>query len=230
MPLTTIFFDVGQTLCFADFSALFAPLHTRGIFPTDEQWNAMLRLTKPILDARLAERDLHAPDKSYWQMFYERFLPVVGIEESNGEFPALRDELIRRVRNSRNWNQPVPGTRALLERLGQRYRLGVISNADGQIEAMLRDCGLADCFLNFTDSGLVGMEKPDPRIFHIALERMGSAPEESLYVGDIYSVDYQGATAVGMQAVIMDAAGVYRGTNYPRIESLMELEGWLEHA
>ncbi len=233
MPLSAIFFDVGQTLCFADFPAILAPLHRRGIFPSEELWKDTLRATKPILDQEHSQSALHAPDRSFWQMYYDHLLAALGLP-TEGDSPealanlALRDELTHLVRQSAHWNKPPIGTLAVLQRLGERYKLGVISNADGHIEAMLRQCGLADCFLNFTDSGLTGMEKPDPRIFQIALERMGCPAEESLYVGDIYSVDYQGATAVGMKAVIMDAAGVYRDTSYPRIESLLQLEGWLE--
>ena len=223
VPLKSLFFDVGQTICFADFNAILAPLHTRGISVSDELWTRTLRETKPILDRQLQHKDLNTPDQSYWQMFYEHLLAALGVNDL-----SLQQDLVKRVRQSRNWNQPKPGTREVLLRLGQRYRLGVISNADGHIEEMLRQCGLADCFLNFTDSGLVGVEKPDPLIFHIAFERMGCAAAESLYVGDIYSVDYQGATAVGMQSVLLDAAGVYRETDYPRVETLEELEVWLE--
>jgi FMN phosphatase YigB (HAD superfamily) len=53
---------------------------------------------------------------------------------------------------------------------------------------------------------------------------MNAAPEASLYVGDIYSVDYLGATAVGMKAILIDVCGAYTETQLPRIESLTDLE------
>ena len=53
---------------------------------------------------------------------------------------------------------------------------------------------------------------------------MKAAPEESLYVGDVYSVDYVGATQAGMRAVLMDVSGAYRDQDWPRVESLEELE------
>jgi HAD superfamily hydrolase (TIGR01549 family) len=108
--------------------------------------------------------------------------------------------------------------------LGQRYPLGVISNADGKIAAILERCGIADCFATITDSGLVGHEKPHPAIFERALHSIGSPAGQSLYVGDIYSVDYLGATRAGMQAILFDVAGTYRETGLPRVESLEELE------
>ena len=56
---------------------------------------------------------------------------------------------------------------------------------------------------------------------------MAAEPEESLYVGDVYSVDYLGATGAGMQAMLMDVAGAYRKKGLPRVESLAELQSAL---
>jgi len=103
----------------------------------------------------------------------------------------------------------------------------VISNADGRIDAVLRRCAIADCFHSITDSGIVGQEKPHPAIFEAALREMKAEPAESLYVGDVYSVDYVGARNAGMEAVLLDVAGAYRERGLPRVESLDELEGWL---
>ena len=75
---------------------------------------------------------------------------------------------------------------------------------------MLRRCGIADCFASITDSGNVGHEKPHPAVFEAALRAMKADPAESLYVGDVYSVDYVGARKVEMQAVLFDVAGTYR--------------------
>jgi FMN phosphatase YigB (HAD superfamily) len=57
---------------------------------------------------------------------------------------------------------------------------------------------------------------------------MKADPAESLYVGDVYSVDYVGARKAGMQAVLFDVAGAYREQEFPRVESLAELENWLQ--
>ncbi len=120
-----------------------------------------------------------------------------------------------------------PGTREQLQQIGARYKIGIISNADGKIEDVLRRCNIADCFRTITDSGLVGYEKPHREIFRQALHVMKTAPEESLYVGDVYSIDYLGATGAGMQSILMDVAGAYRNKGVPRIESLGELESSL---
>jgi len=112
----------------------------------------------------------------------------------------------------------------VLARLKRRYRIGLISNSDGSVRLAFELLGLDTYFDSFTDSHLRGFEKPDPHIFECAMASLGTTPQGSLYVGDIYSIDFLGAQGVGMRAVLMDLAGAYRHTPYPRVESLAELE------
>ena len=96
----------------------------------------------------------------------------------------------------------------------------MILNADGKIDAVLRRCGIADCFASITDSGNVGHEKPHPAVFAAALKEMKADPAGEPLRGDVYSVDYVGARKAGMQAVLFDVAGAYREHEFPRVESL----------
>ncbi len=86
---------------------------------------------------------------------------------------------------------------------------GVISNSNGTIRATLRALGLLPSLDFVLDSAEVGVEKPDPRIFRLALERARVAPREAVYVGDLYSVDVRGARAAGLDAVLLDPAGLW---------------------
>ncbi len=122
----------------------------------------------------------------------------------------------------------LPGTGDALRRIGRDYAIAVISNADGKIEDVLRRCGIADCFRCITDSGIVGSEKPHPEIFEAALREMRAQPAESLYVGDVYSIDFVGARNARMEAVLFDVAGAYRDRDWPRVESLEGLQNWLK--
>ena len=72
-------------------------------------------------------------------------------------------------------------------------RLGIVSNSDGRVEQALEAAGLRDYFDVVVDSALVGVEKPDPAIFRAALDALGVAAGEALYVGDLYEVDVLGA-------------------------------------
>jgi putative hydrolase of the HAD superfamily len=217
VPLKAIFFDVGNTLLFPDRTNILAPLRQRKLTPSLEQWHAIERRTKKEFDAIL-QHDGKA-DHSFWYLFYSHLLQDLGAHDD-----ALRDALVNATRVSANWCDIRPGTRESLQRLRRHYQLAVISNADGRIADVLERCGIADCFLTITDSGLIGYEKPHPAIFEAALRAMDAAPNQSLYVGDMYSVDYLGATRAGMQAILFDVSGAHRESGLPRVESLEELE------
>jgi HAD superfamily hydrolase (TIGR01549 family) len=218
--LQAIFFDVGNTLLFPDRTHILAPLHQRKLTPSLEQWHAIERKTKREFD-EILEHD-GKPDHSFWYLFYSHLLEDLGVHDD-----AIRDHMVEATRVSANWSEMRAGTREILQRLGRRYPLAIISNADGKIADLLKRRGIADCFQTITDSGLVGCEKPDPAIFESALRSMGRAPGQSLYVGDFYSIDYRGATRAGMQAILLDVSGAYRDSGAPRVESLEELENKL---
>jgi HAD superfamily hydrolase (TIGR01509 family) len=214
-----IFFDVGNTLLFPNRARMLAPIPQEK-HPTLDAWQALERRTKKEFDQGLITGKI---DHGFWWTFHTYLL-----NEADAFDGAVRDELVENTQKSANWDQILPGTRDALERLRQQYAIAVISNADGKIDVVLRRCGIGDCFASITDSGNVGHEKPHPAIFAAALQEMKADPAESLYVGDVYSVDYVGARNAGMQAVLMDVAGAYRGQEFPRVESLTELESWLQ--
>jgi putative hydrolase of the HAD superfamily len=214
-----IFFDVGNTLLFPNRARMLAPL-PKEKHPTLDTWQALERRTKKEFDQGLTSGNI---DHGFWWTFHTHLL-----DELNLTNDAVRDELVVNTQNSANWDQILPRTREALERIRQQYAIAVISNADGKIDAVLQRCGICDCFACITDSGTLGHEKPHPAIFTAALQKMKADPTESLYVGDVYSVDYVGARNAGMQAVLFDVAGAYRGQEFPRVESLTELESWLQ--
>ena len=215
----TIFFDVGNTLLFPALDRILAPLSERGVAVDESQWRSVERQTKQEFDRTGNDGRI---DHGFWHLFYTRLLKELGIQDA-----ALHDNLVQIVRQSANWCIPRPGTREILEQLGSKYDLAVISNADGKIADVLARCSIADCFRTITDSGLIGYEKPHPAIFKAALESMKAEAGQSLYVGDVGSVDYVGATKSGMQAILLDVCGAYKQTDYPRVESLVELQAKL---
>jgi HAD superfamily hydrolase (TIGR01509 family) len=220
MRAKALFFDVGNTLLFPNRKRMLRALHERQIFPSDELLKEVERQTKPEFDSLLESNS--AVDHGFWHIFYSRLLDRL-------ELPGdpVRVDLVARTRISANWCEIRPGTREALERLGKHHRLAVISNADGKIAEVLARCGIADCFETITDSGIVGKEKPHPAIFDAAARSLGVSAAQSIYIGDVYSVDYLGATRFGMQSVLFDVAGAYRDRDLPRVESLEELESRL---
>jgi HAD superfamily hydrolase (TIGR01509 family) len=88
--------------------------------------------------------------------------------------------------------------RPVLEALRERYRLGIVSNFYGNLEAVCHSAGLAPLFAVMVDSHCVGAEKPDPAIFRAALETLGAMPETTVFVGDSLRRDREGARRTGM--------------------------------
>lgn len=116
-----------------------------------------------------------------------------GMATKMGEYYyQVRVELLR----------PFPGVVPFLERLRERYPLGILSNApSGMQERVLYNLGMADLFDAVVVAGDVGARKPDPRMFHAGLEAMRAQPGETLMVGDNYPVDVVPARRLGMHAV-----------------------------
>ncbi len=219
--IKTIFFDVGNTLLFPNRERIHQPLARRGITADPEHLRDLECRTKNKFDGMMATSG--TTDHGFWWMFYSQLLSELQIDDN-----PLRDQLVASIRQSANWDIIRPGTRERLDEIAECYELAVISNADGEIEDVLTRCGIARCFRTVTDSGLVGLEKPHPEIFRLALKSMNAIPQESLYVGDVYSVDYLGATGAGMQAVLMDVPGAYRDRDAKSVKDLVELQSVLE--
>jgi HAD superfamily hydrolase (TIGR01509 family) len=143
--------------------------------------------------------------------------------------PAGRmDEVARALQSLHQdwhlWCRTMPGTAESLDRLrAAGFRLAVVSNSDGRVEEALAAAGIRDRFDVILDSALVGVEKPDPAIFRAALTALGVAPEEALYVGDLYEVDVVGARAAGIEAVLLVTEADVSARDCRRVESLVAL-------
>ena len=112
--------------------------------------------------------------------------------------------------------------------------MGVVSNASGQIEAELARGGIGQvgegsgvamrCVI---DSHVVGVAKPDPRIFDFAMPHFpGVARERMLYVGDSVKMDVGGARAAGLTPVLVDPHDDHAGADFERVRSIVEIVGW----
>jgi HAD superfamily hydrolase (TIGR01509 family) len=220
MAIKAVFFDVGNTLLFLNHSVVLKPLHGLGVYPPPDLLLETERETKREFDSLQGHATV---DRGFWQIYYSRLLKKLNVADN-----TIHDQLVALTRMSANWCQIRPNTREVLLRLREKYQLGVISNADGKIAEVLTHCGIADCFDTITDSGIVGYEKPRPAIFEAAVKSLGVAASESLYTGDVYSVDYVGSKNAGMQCVLFDVSRAYRSKGLPRVESLEELELMIE--
>jgi len=123
------------------------------------------------------------------------------------------DRLVRataaayRERYLASW-RPVPGAPALLEALHGRVRIGIVSNNLLQEqEEKVRFCGFEPFIDSLVVSGAVGISKPDPGIFAIALERLDCDPGSAVMIGDAWRTDIAGARAAGIRPIWLNRAG-----------------------
>jgi HAD superfamily hydrolase (TIGR01509 family) len=138
-----------------------------------------------------------------WDGYFGRILAALRVPR--GVVECALEDLWQANRELGLWRRAIPGARqALVALKGSGRRLAVISNAEGQVAEDLAAAGFDGLFETIVDSHLVGVAKPDPRIFQIALERLGATPDDAFYVGDVPAFDLDGAAAAGMPAVLVD--------------------------
>jgi HAD superfamily hydrolase (TIGR01509 family) len=121
----------------------------------------------------------------------------------------------------------VQRNRPVLERLAKRYRLGVVSNFTGNLAPCLDELGLLGLFATVVDSAVVGIAKPDERIFARALAAVGARADEAWMVGDNLEADIRPAQRLGLRTCWLAPAGRSGPTDFTpttRIARLPELE------
>jgi putative hydrolase of the HAD superfamily len=208
--IRAVFFDAGNTLVRMDYPVIAGQLAAHGVPATPDaveraEWRARVRLDEEVFAPTRAGASTESRSSAGR---YVRYL----LEELGVRDERIVEALVewRRAYNPPVglWNTPDPCAAPAL-RLARARGLAaaVISNSNGSVRAILESLGLLP-YLDFVlDSFEVGVEKPDPRIFGLALERAGVRPGEAVYVGDLYSVDVRGARAVGLGAVLLDPGG-----------------------
>jgi HAD superfamily hydrolase (TIGR01549 family) len=227
-----IFFDAGNTLLYPRLDERARDLTEAGYPASVADFHAAERTGKHKLDEWLWPqiRRGQVPrsiDHYYWAEYLKALLNLVGAPES--EYARLIPRVADGFRNIRTWSLVMPETPGFLASLNQQgYYLGVISNSVGTVEDQLRHEGLRDYFQVVFDSAIVGVEKPHPEIFHLALGSAGVAPQEAIFVGDTYATDVGGARLAGWQGVLIDRVGAYLSPDCPRITTLPELEKVLD--
>lgn len=159
-----------------------------------------------------------------WRALNRAIFQAVGID---GDASALSEEMERRFDTgeyARAYEDSLPTIESLR---CQGFRLGVISNGTPGVARCLEVTGVTDRVEFVLVSALVGWEKPSPRIFAMGLDAVGLQPQQVVFVGDHYEADIRGATAIGMQAVLMDREGRSTQTDCPVVRDLAEFRRWL---
>jgi putative hydrolase of the HAD superfamily len=164
-----------------------------------------------------------------WQKYLDAYITACGVADDMRA--DVHEHLDSEFADAALWYREIPGARDGLRALAATgVRLGIVSNADGLIGQRLAEREIlqvgpgpgveVECVI---DSGAVGVMKPDPRIFQMALDAMALDAAHTWYVGDMPGIDVVGARAAGLWPLVMDPFNFHDGADYERIASLRDL-------
>lgn len=225
--LRGILFDVGGVLLTIDHARLAGEAAAvAGAAPDTAaferaEWRARVWLDEYLRDA---VTEAATTRLRYMKYVWDDAWVTAGGAPADGLFDVWARRVEDLHRRINIWRRRPDDAVAALGHLTTRgYVLGVISNADGRVAALLAEAGLDGFFGTILDSAVEGVEKPDPEIFRRALGRLHLEPSQTLYVGDFHAIDVRGARGAGLGAVLMDPGGFWTVTDVPRVRSLTDL-------
>ena len=222
-----VFFDAGETIIhpYPSFPELFAQICIARGFEVgpDDVRDVQERLAPHLIDlaedSGVSAPSLNEEDsRKFWTFLYQRFLAELGIADDQ-----LPHELFRTFSSSSTYRLFDDVKPALTQIEDRGHRLGLISNFEGWLEQILVEQEVGESFDVTVISGVEGVEKPDPAIYELAVQRAGVEPSRCVHVGDSMSLDVVPATEVGIKAVLLDRVGRYPDSGHPTIGSLEEL-------
>ena len=217
----TLLLDAGGVLVRPNFARVAEALRARGVRVEAAALAAAEPLAKKELD-RPPSPGFSTDAERGWH-YFNLVLSRAGIARSAATDAALV-ELKAWHDQHCLWEDVAEGVRPSLELFRAKgLRLAVVSNSNGTLHHLFDRLGLLASFDVVLDSAVEGVEKPDPRLFWRALDRIGADAETALHVGDIYNVDVVGARSARIRPVLVDEAGLYPDADCPRVRSLADL-------
>lgn len=226
MLIQTVFLDAGGVIVNPNWSRVSETLRRHGVAASA----AVLTAAEPPAKKRLdtGETIQATNDQQRGWSYFNLVLTEAGIPLSDATAAALT-ELHTYHQTFNLWETVPDEVRPSLAALRARgLRLVVLSNANGTLHRAFERLGLTAAFDVIFDSHDEGVEKPDPRFFHIALERSGADAATTIHVGDLYHVDVAGARAAGITPALLDVGGLYPDCDCLRVRSLTELVAALD--
>lgn len=227
MSIDTVFLDAGGVLCHPSWTRVADALARNGVqVAASALAAAEQKATRAIDDAHtIGSTD----DRKRGWLYFNLVLHHAGVEQNAGTDAALA-ELREYHRVDNLWEHVEPEVAPALAALRARgLRLVVVSNANGRLRHLFDRVDLTKWFDHVLDSHEWGVEKPDPRLFRLALEQSRADATRTVHVGDLYHVDVVGARQAGLrEGILFDMAGLYEGVDCPRVTSLASLVEWID--
>ena len=210
--LDTILFDAGGTLIEAipPRETVFCDVLSRhGKKVESERIALLLAKADGAFDSEFAKHD-GKNESILWSKYDDFILDELGFRGDRRhltkDLSAAWDEIMPKVESWVSY----PETEYVLNILKDReFKLGVVSNATDLLRRVFDNLGLTKYFDFLVISDEVGVRKPSPKIFHLAMDKAGTSPGRSLFVGDKLATDVEGAKRVGMNAVLVDRVNAF---------------------
>lgn len=183
--------------------------------------------------AGMAAKSAAGSGETFWDEYDHSYVRSIGVIDPDVEAAVVT---LQRTRNAFLWRWPIPESLAALAELSASdVPMGVVSNASGQIADVLSRSGVCQVgdgrhvsVRVVVDSHLVGVTKPDPRIFEHALPYFeGIERHEIAYIGDSVTLDIGAARGAGLYPILLDPHDDHVGADFERIRSLTELAATL---
>jgi putative hydrolase of the HAD superfamily len=177
--------------------------------------------------------EMRDAESNVWHAYNRAYARASGVPDHR--LDEATETLLDEFGRGGAWIRVIAGSRDALQSIAALgLGLAVVSNADGTVEEQLRVDGIcqvgpgAGIPIGYVaDSSVVGVSKPDPEIFHVALEALGVVPERAIHVGDTPAADVVGARAAGVRPVLVDPYDLHPEADCTRVASLGALANLL---
>ena len=226
-PYSTIVFDVGGTLLRLNYDALAQMYVAAGAALGTPLEFAQARAAIETLENEVPLRQQsrlvsleRENGKAFWNEFYTDGFRRLGV---TGDVSRAVTEICERFQRGEFEALYVDVIPALAALRARGKRLGILSNFSPNLENVLRQVGIHHYFSFFVVSALVGIEKPDPRIFDVMVRVVNAPREEIAYVGDSVFHDIAGARRAGIAGILVDRQNQHPEFDGARVCDLREL-------
>ena len=221
--------DAGNTVIFLDHARLAQiavdagfPVSRDRLLVTEGEAKRLIHQPSAMVDPSWKGR--HLPGAAGWGRVVATMLARAGVPEDALSDVVSRAWLSHVDRNL--WSLVPEGfAAAMTDVRAAGVKVAIVSNSEGMLDRLFRELGIFDCFDAIVDSGKVGVEKPDARIFRIACEQTGTTEARGLHLGDTFATDVLGAQAAGMRTALIDPYAHYEGLypEVPRVVGVVEV-------
>ena len=221
-----LFFDLDHTLWDFDKNSVLTFEKIFKLNNLDIDLNTFLEVYVPI-------------NLQYWKLYREEKIDKKSLKFArlNDAFKALDVEVSARIIHKLSddyitylptFNHLFPGTIELLEHLQSNYTLHIITNGFKEVQhGKLNQSKIDHFFQTVTNSEMVGVKKPNPKIFNHALQMAKATKEESLMIGDNLEADVMGALNFGMEAICFNYHKETLASNIIGVDHLLELKKYI---